>query len=489
MDKEDRLRFISYKILGIGIVRKIILIAILTSIFQLNLIADDKIGMTNEFGLQITGSYDYNEPEFMHNKSELQDHWLDNFGLVYNFKNSFVLNDFLTEFELDADFRRIKYDYWSDQSGTDEDLRNDTFNLRALYGFQLTDKLMLKSGLGYRSLKDPGGGTFTSTGAFAYDRIQEYRYIPILAELNMPINSIDGKLKLEYDHVFYGYNASLLSVGGGANKDLHFRNDDGYMVKASYKIPYEGFHLEPYYEFQSIEESTVTGSSQEPSNTTDEFGIKLTKKLGDNKLTSISKAKRISKISDNYYFGFGLMQTEVDSGFSAPTGTTAIDEKDWGQQLFAGINLNEYLDLEFAFNKFGETIMSCNNADTVVTDGKYNQGANSAGSTLTCGANNISVNIHSNSLSAALKPKFDVAVNNALDVSVFGTIGVTQWDQSETTLTAGTSTSMVNYSGHDPFYGIGVTAQQNALSFSFEFEEHDMYYDAKAIGTSISYKF
>ena len=58
---------------------------------------------------------------------------------------------------------------------------------------------MLKSGLGYRSLKDPGGGTTTSTGNWGYDRIQEYRYIPILAELNMPINSIDGKLKLEYE--------------------------------------------------------------------------------------------------------------------------------------------------------------------------------------------------------------------------------------------------------------------------------------------------
>ena len=151
--------------------------------------------MTHEFGLQVTGSYDYNEPEFMHNKSELQDHWLDNFGLVYNFNNNFLIHDFLTEFELDADFRRIKYDYWSNSTGTLSDKDNDTFNLRALYGFQFTDKLMLKLGLGYRSLKDPGGGTTTSTGNWGYDRIQEYRYIPILAELNMPISSIDGKLK------------------------------------------------------------------------------------------------------------------------------------------------------------------------------------------------------------------------------------------------------------------------------------------------------
>jgi len=470
-------------------IKKLLLFILLNVFFVFYANADDEIGMTHELGLQVTGSYDYNEPEFMHNKSELQDYWFDNFGLVYNFKSNFLLNDFLTEFELDTDFRRIEYDYWSNSTGTLSDKKNDTFNLRALYGFQLTDKLMLKSGLGYRSLKDPGGGTTTSTGNWGYDRIQEYRYIPILAEINMPINSTDGKLKLEYDYIFYGYNASLLGVGGGANRDLHFRNDDGYMVKASYKIPYEGFYLEPYYEYQSIEESTVDSSSQEPSNTTDEFGIKLTKKLGDNKLTSISKAKRISKISDNYYFGFGLMQTEVESGFSALTGTAALDEQDLGEQLFAGINLNENLDLEFAFNKFGETILSCNNSDTFVSDGRYKNGSNAAGTTWTCGANNVSINIHSNSISAAIKPKFNVDINSDLNFDIFGTIGFTRWDQSETTLTAGSATTVLNYSGIDKVYGIGVTTQINALNFSLEYQDYDMYYDAKAIGASISYKF
>ena len=469
-------------------IKKLLLI-ILANVFLLCYAnADDEIGITHELGLQVTGSYDYNEPEFMHNKSEYEDHWLDNFGLSYNFKNSFLLNDFLTEFELDTDFRRIKYNYWSDSTGTLSDKDNDTFNLRALYGFQLTDKLMLKSGLGWRTLKDHSGGTQTSTGANGYDRIQEYRYIPILAEIDMPIGSIDGNLKLEYDHVLYGYNASLLGQVSGYT-DKHFRNDDGYMVKVSYKIPYADFYLEPYFEFQSIEESNVDAGSQEPSNTTDEFGIKLTKKFGDDKLTSISKAKRTVNISDNYYFGFGLMQTEVESGFYSPSGTAAIDEKDWGQQLFAGINLIENIDLEFAFNKFGETIMSCNNNDTVKTDGRYNNGGNDPGTTLTCSADNVSVNIHSNSLSAALKPKFNVAVNNDLDVTVFGTAGLTQWDQSETTLTAGSSTSVKDYSGHDPYFGIGVTVKNNDLNFSLEYQDYDMYYDAKALTIGISYKF
>ena len=194
-------------------------------------------------------------------------------------------------------------------------------------------------------------------------------------------------------------------------------------------------------------------------------------------------------MSDNYYFGIALMETEVESGLSAFTGTAALDEKDWGEKLFAVINLNENLNLEFAFNKFGETIMSCNNNDTIVTDGRYAAASNASGTTLTCDTDNTSVNIHSNSVSAAIKPKFDVAINNDLDVSVFGTIGLTQWDQSESLLTVDVSESLYNYSGHDPFYGIGVTAQQNALDFSFEYQEYEMYYDAKAIVASISYKF
>ena len=464
-------------------IRKLILF-ILANVFLLSYAnADDKIGMTHELGLQVTGSYDYNEPEFMHNKSELQEQWLDNYGLVYNFKNSFMLNDFLTELEFDSDYRHIKYDYWSDRTGTLDDVENFVYNLRGLYGVQLTDKLMLKSGFGYRYLLDQDDGRLSTTGHSGYDRIQEYKYIPIVAELVAPIGSINGKLKLEYDHVFWGHNESKVSSG-----TLKFRNDDGYMVKAAYQIPYEGFFLEPYYEFQSIEESTVTSSSQEPSNTTDEFGIKLTKKFGDDKLTSISKANRIANISDNYYFGFGLMETKVDTGFEKPTGTTDIDEKDRGQKLFAGINLNENLDLEFAFNKFGEAILSCNNGDTFYSDGRYKKKNSSAG-TWTCGANNISINIHSNSVSAAIKPKFKVDLPNDIDVDVFGTIGVTRWDQSETTLAAGSSTSAYDYSGYDGLIGIGVTAQKDALTFTLEYQDYDMYYDAKAIGASISYKF
>ena len=96
----------------------------------------------------------------------------------------------------------------------------------------------------------------------------------MLAEIKAPVGSLDGTLKLEYDYIYYGKNESKLSQSGGS--DLEFRNDDGYMVKASYKFPYLGFNVEPYYIFQSIEESGTVSSSYEPSNTTNEYGLKFT---------------------------------------------------------------------------------------------------------------------------------------------------------------------------------------------------------------------
>ncbi len=59
-------------------------------------------------------------------------------------------------------------------------------------------------------------------------------------------------------------------------EDLELKNDDGYIWKVSYQSNYKDYILEPYYEFMSVEESDIN-SGVEPSNTTKEFGIKLSK--------------------------------------------------------------------------------------------------------------------------------------------------------------------------------------------------------------------
>jgi len=98
-----------------------------------------------------------------------------------------------------------------------QDIDVETFNLRALYGFQASKKFMLKSGIGYRHLYHYWQNRQGSTGAYGYDREQEYTYIPIIAELN----SSKGIFKLEYDYIFKGTNNSYAGYLGGAIKTGH----------------------------------------------------------------------------------------------------------------------------------------------------------------------------------------------------------------------------------------------------------------------------
>ena len=446
--------------------------------------ADQKVNNIHEGGIQITGYYSYDEPHFMYNRSYLGDHLLDNFGLVYNFKQQRIIDNHLYEFEIDTDYKRIEQDYWSNTTGTGSDIKNEIINLRLLGGLQLTENIKLKTGYGYRYLKDHSEGEITTTGHLGYDRIQEYQYIPILAEVNAPIGSLNGILKLEYDYIYYGKNESKLSQAGLS--DLKFRNDDGYMVKTSYKFPYAGFNFEPYYVFQSVEESSVVSGYQEPSNTTNEYGLKITKVFGADMVITNGFKTPISGNTD-IYFGLGMMLSKIDTGFESPTGTAKIDEKDVGYKLFAGLPLKHNLDLEFAYNNFGKSVTSGNTGDSFVdSDGKYANGTYAPGTTLIFTGNNVAVNILSDSTSLAIKPKYKI---NEFEIAPM--LGVHRWDQSETTVRTGVNNSNTeNYSGIDVIYGINIKAiTKSNLTVSLGYEEYPMYYDASVVNINLEYKF
>ena len=443
--------------------------------------AENKKRNIHEGGLQITGYYSYDEPHFMYNRSYLGDHLLDNFGLVYNFKQQRIIDNHLYEFEIDTDYKKFDIDYWSNYTGTLNDVKNEIFNLRFLSGIQLTDNIKVKSGYGYRYIEDHKDGLVSTSGATGYDRIQEYQYIPFLAEIKAPVGSLDGILKLEYDYIYYGKNESKLSSG-----TLKFRNDDGYMAKTSYKFLHSGFNFEPYYIFQSIEESNTVSGAYEPSNTTNEYGLKISKVLGEKSAISESFATPINGSTD-IYFGAGMMFTEIDTGFHSPTGTTNIDEKDTGYKLYAGLPFINNLDLELAYNNFGDSVTSGNNGDTFVDgDGKYAHGSYAAGTLLAFGADNVAVNIKSESMSVSMIQKIDVSA-----IEIIPMIGIHKWDQSETTVTTGVSNSATHdYSGTDLIYGIGIRSNSdNNFSLSLEYAEYPMYYDAKATEVKIGYKF
>ena len=194
------------------------------------------------------------------------------------------------------------------------------------------------------------------------------------------------------DHIIYGTNLSAASTY------YTLRNDDGYAWKTSYKFPFQDFYFEPYYEFMSVEESDVVSGSYEPSNTTTEYGLKVTKLFGEKKSDLVSNHKTIFN-NEKYYFGIQALFSEVETGMYEPTGTAKIDESaDTGFSIITGTRIadkiNDFpinVDLEIGFNQFGEAVQTCNNGDSTKTDGRYRNGLYAAGTTLSCTQDNNAV--------------------------------------------------------------------------------------------------
>ncbi len=468
--------------------RKLLLTTSLTALFTtLSTTSNsaDKIGVTQDLGFLITGYHKYDEPDFMYNKSEVQDHIFDNFGLMYNAKNSFLFEGYLNQIELDADFRRFDINYWSNGTGTAKNIENDMYNLRGLYGIQASDKLMLKTGLGYRYLIDKKKGKTTSTGNTGYDRIQEYQYIPFIAETSMPIAGINGKLKLEYDYFFYGKNQNEFT--NSAN-NVTLENDDGYAFKVSYKFPYAGLNIEPYYEYLNVEKSNTRSSTTEPHNKTNEYGIKVSKTFGEQELKSVPNGKRLFS-NEKLYLGADILKVNLDTGLSNGSANVKIDEDSYGYSITAGYEINKNLDLELSFNDFGKaSLFASTILSTFKTDGRIQNKTYSSGTTLTTTQNNVSVNFRSNSTGIALKPKADLG--NGININA--TLGYANYLQSEETVypNAGNNQNMHEYQGKDMFYGIGLGAKvSNNFDISLNYKKYEMYYDAETLSASVRYLF
>ncbi len=452
-------------------------------------ISIDNFKLNHEFGINLLGVYEYEEPTFMNLKAGLtaDDDEFSNLGFVYNVKKPFLLKEYLTELEIDTGFQILTQSYWSNSSGTISGKDLDIFNIRALYGPKVSDRLMIKSGIGYRYLYDYGENTTTTTGALGYDRKQEFYYIPLIAELE----GLGGLIKLEYDYIFIGRQNSYLGYIAGY-EDLEFKNDNGFMYKASYKRNYKDFNFEPYFEFISVEESNIVSGSKEPSNTTHEIGMKITKAI--NNANNNNNFKKIFD-DDSYYVGIQLLLSEVESGFYSPTGSAKIEEDGEGFSLLAGmkvfekqiLNKNLQVDLISAYNQFSKSVVKCNSGDSFATDGRYRSGLYSAGTTLTCNNDNNDVVIESYSFSYGVKADLNILERLSLN----GTLGMHKWDQSENDFIPNNSTTILtNYADTDLFGGIGIKYKhKDIFNVELGYMEHKMMYDAKSYTLSASYKF
>jgi hypothetical protein len=462
-------------------------------IHQANLSAAE-VGSKHEYGLSFLGSYAYEEPTLMNLRSGSQaaEDELKNLGFLYNYKNAFINDGYLNEIEFDSSYQFLTQTYKSNGTGTMKDIDVEIYNLRALYGIQLSDKLMLKSGLGYRHLYHFWQNRKSTTGHSGYDREQDYLYVPIIAELKMPIPelNLDGKLNLEFGQILEGNHTMYAGYLGGANTDNDFKNSDGYMWKASYEGKRGDLTFEPYYEFMQVDDSTIDNGFHEPANTTKEIGLKITKVFNSQRSVASDFKEVIG--NDDFYFGVQLLKSEVETGFSAPTGTAKIDEDDYGYSIVSGMRvLDEIngqpikLDVELAYNQFGEAVQSCNNGDSVITDGRYRNGRFASGTTLFCTADNNDVIIESYSTTLGIKPSIDLS-NGAF---VNANLGLNRWNQSEHDVVPGTNNAATNYDGYDTYYGLGLGFNSDNLTVGIEYLKHDMYYDAETISASLKYNF
>ena len=142
-------------------------------------------------------------------------------------------------------------------------------------------------GLGYRFLSQSGGGLFTSTRNYFYDRQSTYNYIPL--GLKRRIALTDGatlESTAEYDYLISGNQYSGMSIANSVSNftdatNINNKQNSGYGLNASlmYRRP-DGWSFGPYWKYWSIDASESASYSStvqavsERANTTEEFGIR-----------------------------------------------------------------------------------------------------------------------------------------------------------------------------------------------------------------------
>ena len=115
-----------------------ILTLILTIIFiSKSVISKDNLKLNHEFGINLLGLYEYEEPTFMNLKAGVtaDDDKYSNIGFVYNAKKPFLLKDYLTELEIDTGLQILTQSYWSNSTGTISDKDLDIFNPQTIKNF------------------------------------------------------------------------------------------------------------------------------------------------------------------------------------------------------------------------------------------------------------------------------------------------------------------------------------------------------------------
>ena len=176
--------------------------------------------------------------------------------------------------------------------------------------------------------------------------------------------------------------------------------------------------------------------------------------------------------SEEMYIGIDHLNNKIDTGVTNISSN--LDEKDSGYSLFAGLPLNENLDIEVSYNDFGEASLSGVSGNQFTIDGttyEFNATATLA--------------VSATSIGFAAKPKVELSEG----VILYGKLGVHNWD-SEFNVTSTTATANEGEDGSDVFYGAGIEANLINLKGRIGYSLYDLDgEDIKSVNVGLSYNF
>ena len=189
-------------------------------------------------------------------------------------------------------------------------------------------------------------------------------------------------------------------------------------------------------------------------------------------ILSISVFLTQSLRAEGVYIGIDYLNNKIDTGVTNISSN--LDEKDTGYSLYAGMPINENLDIEISYQDFGEASLSGVSGDQF-----------KVGSTTYQFTTTATIAAEADSFGIAAKPKYNINDN----ITVYGKLGIHSWE-STLSVNAATGSANVTEDGTDIFYGAGIQVAFNNLSARVGYTIYDLDgEDVDSINAGLAFKF
>ena len=189
-------------------------------------------------------------------------------------------------------------------------------------------------------------------------------------------------------------------------------------------------------------------------------------------ILSISFFLTQSLRAEGIYVGIDYLNNKIDTGVTNISSN--LDEKDKGYSLYAGMPINENLDIEVSYQDFGEASLSG------VSGNQFKIGSTTYQFTTTA-----TLSLSGDSYGIAAKPKYKINDN----ITVYGKLGLHNWE-SEFKVNSGTGSANISEDGTDIFYGAGIQVAYNNLTARVGYTIFDLDgEDVDSISAGLAFKF